>query len=101
MLESSQAAYLTAINNVVSWAEYELDSGQVEEAINVVNDAAMGQVIGSETRQQVMKKAITQPSEKGIYGFVEPCRAALDAGGLHGHGRPDDVPQHDDRISES
>ena len=71
MLESSQAAYLTAINNVVSWAEYELDSGQVEEAINVVNDAAMGQVIGSETRQQVMKKAITQLSEKGIYGFVD------------------------------
>ena len=71
MLESSQAAYLSAINNVVNWAEYELDSGQVEEAINVVNDAAMGQVIGSETRQQVMKKAITQLSEKGIYGFVD------------------------------
>lgn len=71
MLESSQAAYLTAINNVVTWTEEELDSGQVEEAMNIVNDAAMAQAIGSETRQQVMKKAIAQLSEKGIYGFVD------------------------------
>ena len=71
MLESSQAAYLTAINNVVSWAENELTSGQVEEALNIVNDAAMAQAVGSETRQQVMKKAIAHLSEKGIYGFVD------------------------------
>lgn len=71
MLESSRAAYLKAVNDVVMWEEYgfgELGKGKI---LDTVNQAAVAVVVGSETRTQALKKAISDLSARGIYGFVD------------------------------
>ena len=68
MLESGQSAYLHAVNNTVSWVNQALDR---EAAQGIMNEAATAVTLATETRQQALKKAISQMADNGIYGFVD------------------------------
>lgn len=68
MLQSSQSAYLQAVNNTVMWENQILDAAAAQKTLN---DAATAVTIGTETRRQALQKAISQMADKGIYGFVD------------------------------
>lgn len=68
MLQSSQSAYLQAVNNTVMWENQLLDAAAAQKTLN---DAATAVTIGTETRRQALQKAISQMADKGIYGFVD------------------------------
>lgn len=68
MLQSSQSAYLQAVNNTVIWENQILDAAAAQKTLN---DAATAVTIGTETRRQALQKAISQMADKGIYGFVD------------------------------
>lgn len=68
MLQSSQSAYLQAVNNTVVWENQILDAAAAQKTLN---DAATAVTIGTETRRQALQKAISQMADKGIYGFVD------------------------------
>lgn len=68
MLQSSQSAYLQAVNNTVVWENQILDAAAAQKSLN---DAATAVTIGTETRRQALQKAISQMADKGIYGFVD------------------------------
>ena len=68
MLQSSQSAYLQAVNNTVIWENQLLDAAAAQKTLN---DAATAVTIGTETRRQALQKAISQMADKGIYGFVD------------------------------
>lgn len=68
MLQSSQSAYLQAVNNTVVWKNQLLDAAAAQKTLN---DAATAVTIGTETRRQALQKAISQMADKGIYGFVD------------------------------
>ena len=68
MLQSSQSAYLQAVNNTVVWENQLLDATAAQKTLN---DAATAVTIGTETRRQALQKAISQMADKGIYGFVD------------------------------
>lgn len=68
MLQSSQSAYLQAVNNTVMWENQILDAAAAQKTLN---DAATAVTIGTETRLQALQKAISQMADKGIYGFVD------------------------------
>ena len=68
MLQSSQSAYLQAVNNMVMWENQILDAAAAQKTLN---DAATAVTIGTETRRQALQKAISQMADKGIYGFVD------------------------------
>lgn len=68
MLQSSQSAYLQAVNNMVIWENQLLDAAAAQKTLN---DAATAVTIGTETRRQALQKAISQMADKGIYGFVD------------------------------
>lgn len=68
MLQSSQSAYLQAVNNTVVWENQLLDAAAAQKTLN---DAATAVTIGTETRRQALQKAISQMADKGIYGFVD------------------------------
>ena len=68
MLQSSQSAYLQAVNNTVMWENQILDAAAAQKTLN---DAATVVTTGTETRLQALQKAISQMADKGIYGFVD------------------------------
>lgn len=68
MLQSSQSAYLQAVNNTVMWENQILDAATAQKTLN---DAATVVTTGTETRLQALQKAISQMADKGIYGFVD------------------------------
>lgn len=71
LLESSRAAYLRVVSEVVQWEE--LNIGILSKAFvkDVANQAAIAVVSGTETRTQALKKAIAQLVERGLFGFVD------------------------------
>lgn len=71
LLESSRAAYLRVVSDVVQWEE--LNIGVLSKAFvkDVANQAAIAVVSGTETRTQALKKAIAQLAERGLFGFVD------------------------------
>lgn len=71
LLESSRAAYLRVVSEVVQWEE--LNIGVLSKAFvqSVANQAAIAVVSGTETRTQALKKAIAQLAERGLFGFVD------------------------------
>lgn len=71
LLESSRAAYLRVVSEVVQWEE--LNIGVLSKAFvkDVANQAAIAVVSGTETRTQALKKAIAQLAERGLFGFVD------------------------------
>lgn len=71
LLESSRAAYLRVVSDVVQWEE--LNIGVLSKAFvqSVANQAAIAVVSGTETRTQALKKAIAQLAERGLFGFVD------------------------------
>lgn len=71
LLESSRAAYLRVVSEVVQWEE--LNIGILSKAFvkDVANQAAIAVVSGTETRTQALKKAIAQLAERGLFGFVD------------------------------
>lgn len=71
LLESSRAAYLRVVSEVVQWEE--LNIGILSKAFvkSVANQAAIAVVSGTETRTQALKKAIAQLAERGLFGFVD------------------------------
>lgn len=71
MLQSCQSAYVTAINNVVQWENAALTEAEATAVLDIANQAAVAVTTGNETRVQALKKAISQLSDNGIYGFVD------------------------------
>ena len=68
MLDSGRGAYLQAINNTIMWQEELLDTQAVKAALN---QGASAVAIGTETRRQALRKAVSQMADNGIYGFVD------------------------------
>lgn len=71
MLDSCQSAYTTAITNTMQWVNQAMSAEQISAAQGVLNSAATAVEIGSETRLQALRKAISQMADNGIYGFVD------------------------------
>ena len=71
MLESGRSAYTQAVQNAANWMAQAMSVQQAKAAQETLNAAAMAVEIGSETRQQALKKAIAQMADNGIYGFVD------------------------------
>ena len=71
MLESGRSAYTQAVQNVANWMTQAMSAQQAQAAQETLNAAATAVEIGSETRQQALKKAISQMADNGIYGFVD------------------------------
>ena len=71
MLQSSQVAYMQAVEEVVQWETRALSAAEAQGAIDAVNELAVAVTSGTETRNQALKKAISQLSDRGIYGFVD------------------------------
>lgn len=71
MLESSRSAYLQAIQSTVTWAEEAMTAQQLEAAQSILNTATAAVAIGTETRREALRKAISQMADNGIYGFVD------------------------------
>ena len=71
LLESSRAAYLRVVSEVVQWEEFNI--GVLSKAFvkDVANQAAIAVVSSTETRTQALKKAIAQLAERGLFGFVD------------------------------
>lgn len=71
MLDSAQSAYTTAVQNVVQWVNQAMSAEQIGAAQGILNSAATAVEIGSETRLQALRRAISQMADSGIYGFVD------------------------------
>lgn len=71
MLDSTQSAYTTAVQNVVQWVNQAMSAEQISAAQGILNSAATAVEIGSETRLQALRRAISQMADNGIYGFVD------------------------------
>ena len=71
MLESSQTAYVKAINDVAEWETAAMTGAQQKAALETLDAAVFAQTAGTETRQQMLAKAISQLTDNGIYGFVD------------------------------
>lgn len=71
MLESGRSAYTQAVQNAANWMTQAMPAQQAQAAQETLNAAATAVEIGSETRQQALKKAISQMADNGIYGFVD------------------------------
>lgn len=71
MLESGRSAYTQAVQNAANWMAQAMSAQQAKAAQETLNAAATAVEIGSETRQQALKKAISQMADNGIYGFVD------------------------------
>lgn len=65
LLTSSQSAFTTVLNTVKEW------SNTQEQAIDILNENAIAFTAGTETREQIMRKAIGQLADNGIYGFID------------------------------
>ena len=71
MLESGRSAYTQAVQNAANWMTQAMSVQQAKAAQETLNAAATAVEIGSETRQQALKKAISQMADNGVYGFVD------------------------------
>ena len=71
MLESAQSAYTTAVTNTVQWVNQAMSAEQISAAQGILNTATTAVEIGSETRVQALRRAISQMADNGIYGFVD------------------------------
>lgn len=71
MLDSAQSAYTAAVTNTVQWINQAMSAEQVSAAQGILNSAATAVEIGSETRLQALRRAISQMADNGIYGFVD------------------------------
>lgn len=71
MLESAQSAYTAAVQNTVWWINQAMSTDQISTAQSILNAAAAAVEIGTETRREALRKAISQMADNGIYGFVD------------------------------
>lgn len=71
MLESAQSAYTAAVTNTVQWTNQAMSAEQAGRAQKILNTAATAVEVGSETRVQALRRAISQMADNGIYGFVD------------------------------
>lgn len=71
MLESAQNAYTAAVTNTVQWTNQAMSVEQAGTAQKILNTAATAVEVGSETRVQALRRAISQMADNGIYGFVD------------------------------
>lgn len=71
MLDSAQSAYTAAVQNTVWWINQAMSTDQIGAAQSVLNAAAAAVEIGTETRREALRKAISQMADNGIYGFVD------------------------------
>lgn len=71
MLQSSQAAYVKAVNDTVSWQNFSYGPLGEQKILEALNQGAVASITGTETRTQALTKAISQMVDRGIYGFVD------------------------------
>lgn len=71
MLDSCQSAYTMAVQNVAQWVSEAMSAEQAGAAQEILNTAAAAVEIGTETRREALRKAISQMADNGIYGFVD------------------------------
>lgn len=71
MLDSCQSAYTMAVQNVAQWVSEAMSAEQAGAAQRILNTAAAAVEIGTETRREALRKAISQMADNGIYGFVD------------------------------
>lgn len=71
MLDSAQSAYTAAVTNTVRWINQAMSTEQVSAAQGILNAATTAVEIGSETRLQALRRAISEMADNGIYGFVD------------------------------
>lgn len=71
MLDSCQSAYTMAVQNVAQWVSEAMSAEQAGAAQEILNTAAAAVEIGTETRRESLRKAISQMADNGIYGFVD------------------------------
>lgn len=71
MLDSCQSAYTMAVTNTVQWINQAMSAEQVGAAQGILNAATTAVEVGSETRLQALRRAISQMADNGIYGFVD------------------------------
>jgi hypothetical protein len=71
MLDSAQSAYTAAVTNTVQWINQAMSTEQVSTAQGILNAATTAVEVGSETRLQALRRAISQMVDSGIYGFVD------------------------------
>lgn len=71
MLDSCQSVYTAAVANTVQWVNQAMSVEQVSAAHGILNAAAAAVEIGSDTRREALRKAISQMADNGIYGFVD------------------------------
>lgn len=71
MLQSSQSAYLQAVQGVVRWENQALAGVEKNAVQSPMNTSATSVLTGAETRRVALKKAIQQLNRSGIYGFVD------------------------------
>lgn len=71
MLDSCQSAYTMAVQNVAQWVSEAMSAEQADAAQEILNTAAAAVEIGTETRREALRKAISQMADNGIYGFVD------------------------------
>lgn len=71
MLDSCQSAYTMAVQNVAQWVSEAMSKEQAGAAQEILNTAAAAVEIGTETRREALRKAISQMADNGIYGFVD------------------------------
>lgn len=71
MLQSSQSAYLQAVQGVVTWENQVLAGVEKNAVQSLMNTSATSVLTGAETRRVALKKAIQQLNKSGIYGFVD------------------------------
>lgn len=71
MLQSTQKAYLKAINDTVMWENQMLSEKQKEATLETLNDATTAVLSGGETRQVALRRAIKELNDHGLYGFVD------------------------------
>lgn len=71
MLDSCQSAYTTAVQNTVKWINEAVSAEQIGAAQGILNVATAAVEIGTETRREALRKAISKMADNGIYGFVD------------------------------
>lgn len=71
MLDSCQSAYTAAVTNTVQWANQAMSAEQISAAQKILNAATAAVEIGTDTRREALRKAISKMADNGIYGFVD------------------------------
>lgn len=69
MLQSGQIAYMQAIDNTVSWQNKAISDSM--RIFQIINASALAVEASTATFNQALKRAISQLSDNGVYGFVD------------------------------